>query len=440
MSSAIATEGTRGKPTLDNAAAARAAKASFSGTAIEWYDYFLYGAAAALVFPQLFFSDLGSTGATLASLATFGVAFFFRPLGGLIFGHFGDRMSRKQALVATLLIMGGGTFLIGLLPTLDQVGILAPILLVLLRMLQGIGLGGEWGGAALLVVENAPPERRGLFSSACQLGVPAGQLASAGALALFALLPEDQFMSWGWRVPFLLSGLMVAVALYIRTRLPEPAAFQAIKDQNKRPKLPIAEVFKHAKKVTLTLIFVQTAATIGYYLFTVYSIVYVTEELGMNGSWALAGVLLGAGCLLVAMPLYAALSDRVGRRPVYFAGTLFIGLFALPFFSLLETRNPALVVVAIAAALVLGYGPTGALNSALYAEQYPTRYRYTGASVAYQFSSLVSGAPAALVAGALVAATGSARAVSWYVIGATVLSLICVVALRETARTELKAE
>lgn len=440
MTSPIAPAQSAPKPVIDHAGAVRAAKASFAGTAIEWYDYFLYGSAAALVFPELFFSGLGPTGSVLASLATFGVAFFFRPLGGVIFGHLGDRLSRKQALVTTLLIMGAGTFLIGCLPTVGAIGVLAPVLLVSLRMLQGIGLGGEWGGAALLIVENAPPERRGLYASACQLGVPAGQLASAGVLALFALLPDAQFMSWGWRVPFLFSGLLVAVALYIRTRLPEPAEFEAVKRQAKQPKLPIAEVFKHAKKTTLTLIFVQAAATIGYYLFTVYSVVYVRDELGMDGSWALTGVLAGAGCLLFAMPLYAALSDRVGRRPVYFAGTLFIGLFALPFFSLLETREPVLVVIAIAAALVLGYGPTGALNSALYAEQYPTRYRYTGASVAYQFSSLVAGAPAALVAGALVAATGDARAVSWYVIGAAVISLGCVLALKETARTELQAE
>ncbi|MCT9078743.1 MFS transporter, partial [Streptomyces fulvoviolaceus] len=411
-----------------------------AGTAIEWYDYFLYGSAAALVFPKVFFDDLGTTAGTLTSLATFGVAFFFRPLGGLVFGHFGDRLSRKQALVTTLLIMGLSTFAIGLLPTVGQVGVLAPVLLILLRMFQGIGLGGEWGGAALLIVESAPAERRGLYASACQLGVPAGQLASAGLVTLFSLLPEDQFLSWGWRIPFLFSAVLVTFGLYLRTRLPEPPEFQALKDAQQRPKLPIAEVLRHAKKPTVLLIFVQAAATIGYYLFTVYSLSYVESDLGKPKSWALTGVLVGAALLLVAMPLYAALSDRIGRRPVYFGGTLFIAVFAIPFFWMLDTGNRYLIPLAIILALVFGYGPTGALNSVLYAEQYPTRYRYTGASVSYQMSSVVAGAPAPLVAAALVSATGSSLAVSWYVIGAAVVSLICIAALTETHRTQLTME
>ena len=416
------------------------ARASFTGTAIEWYDYFLYGSAAALVFPHVFFSELGSTAALLASFATFGVAFLFRPLGGIIFGHFGDKMSRKQALVITLLIMGIGTFAIGLLPSTGKVGILAPILLIVLRLIQGLGLGGEWGGAALMVVEHAPAERRGIYGVACQLGVPAGQLFSAGVLAIMALLPSDQFLSWGWRVPFLLSGALVVVGLYIRTRIPESPKFLAIKAAHKQPKLPIAEVFRHAKKTTLLLIFVQAASTVGYYLFTVYALSYVSSDLKLPQAWALTGVLIGAGVLLAAMPLYAALSDRIGRRPVYAAGTLFIGLYAVPFFWLLNTRNSGVIIFAIAAAIVFGYGPTGALHGPLYAEQYPTRYRYTGASVAYQFSSMVAGAPAALVAGALVAATGTTMSVSWYVIGAAFISLLCVFFLKETYRADLTKE
>lgn len=427
-------------PTIDRKTVMQVARASFTGTAIEWYDYFLYGSAAALVFPHVFFADLGSTGALLASFATFGVAFLFRPLGGIIFGHFGDKMSRKQALVITLLIMGIGTFAIGLLPTTGQIGVLAPILLIGLRLIQGLGLGGEWGGAALMVVEHAPAERRGIYGVACQLGVPAGQLSSAGILAIMALLPNDQFLSWGWRVPFLFSGALVVVGLYIRAKVPESPKFLAIKAANKQPKLPISEVFRHAKKTTLLLIFVQAASTIGYYLFTVYSLSYVSNDLKLPQAWALAGVLIGAGVLLGAMPLYAALSDRIGRRPVYAAGTLFIGLYAVPFFWLLNTRNNVVIVLAIAAAIVFGYGPTGALHGPLYAEQYPTRYRYTGASVAYQFSSMVAGAPAALVAGALVAATGTTMAVSWYVIGAAFISLLCVLFLKETYRADLTKE
>jgi len=428
------------QPAIDRKTVMQVARASFTGTAIEWYDYFLYGSAAALVFPHVFFSELGSTAALLASFATFGVAFLFRPLGGIIFGHFGDKMSRKQALVITLLIMGIGTFAIGLLPSTGKVGILAPILLIVLRLIQGLGLGGEWGGAALMVVEHAPAERRGIYGVACQLGVPAGQLFSAGVLAIMALLPSDQFLSWGWRVPFLLSGALVVVGLYIRTRIPESPKFLAIKAAHKQPKLPIAEVFRHAKKTTLLLIFVQAASTVGYYLFTVYALSYVSSDLKLPQAWALTGVLIGAGVLLAAMPLYAALSDRIGRRPVYAAGTLFIGLYAVPFFWLLNTRNSGVIIFAIAAAIVFGYGPTGALHGPLYAEQYPTRYRYTGASVAYQFSSMVAGAPAALVAGALVAATGTTMSVSWYVIGAAFISLLCVFFLKETYRADLTKE
>lgn len=426
--------------TIDRKTVMQVARASFTGTAIEWYDYFLYGSAAALVFPQVFFSELGPTAALLASFATFGVAFLFRPLGGIIFGHFGDKMSRKQALVITLLIMGIGTFAIGLLPTTGQVGLLAPILLIVLRLIQGLGLGGEWGGAALMVVEHAPANRRGIYGVACQLGVPAGQLTSAGILALMALLPSDQFLSWGWRVPFLFSGALVIVGLYIRAKVPESPKFLAIKAANQQPKLPISEVFRHAKKTTLLLIFVQAASTVGYYLFTVYSLSYVSTELKLPQAWALTGVLVGAAVLLVAMPLYAALSDRIGRRPVYAAGTLFIALYAVPFFWLLNTRESTVIVLAIAAPIVFGYGPTGALHGPLYAEQYPTRYRYTGASVAYQFSSMVAGAPAALVAGALVAATGTTMSVSWYVIAAAFISLLCVLFLKETYRADLTKE
>ncbi|MFC9832793.1 MFS transporter [Rhodococcus sp. NPDC127530] len=425
---------------VDRQTAIQAAKSSFLGTSAEWYDYFLYGSAAAIVFPNVFFDGLGTTAGTLISLASFGVAFFFRPLGGLIFGQIGDRVSRKSALVATLLMMGAGTFLIGCLPSSAQIGIVAPAILVLLRVLQGIAMGGEWGGASLLVMESAPTDKRGFYAVSTQLGVPAGQLASAGMLALFGLLPTEQFLSWGWRVPFLLSALIVGVGLYVRMKQQETPHFEAIREADEIVQRPIGEVWKNKKKVTFLLIFVQFAATIGYFLFTVYSLVYVTNELGISRSVPLTGVLVGAAACLLVMPIYAALSDRYGRRPVYAAGTLFIGLYAIPFFWLLDTRNNIVIIAAIAAGLVFGWALPGSIQGPVYTEQYPTRYRYTGCSIAYQGSSVVSGAPAPLVAGALVSATGATLAVSWYVMIGAVISLACVLALRETYRVDLAEE
>ncbi|MDI9893672.1 MFS transporter [Rhodococcus sp. IEGM 1381] len=420
--------------------AIQAAKSSFLGTSAEWYDYFLYGSAAALVFPKVFFEGMGTTAGTLASLASFGVAFFFRPLGGIIFGQIGDRVSRKNALVVTLLMMGVGTFLIGCLPSAAQIGIAAPIILVLLRIIQGVAMGGEWGGASLLVMESAPTEKRGFYAVSTQLGVPAGQLASAGMLALFGLLPNEQFLSWGWRVPFLMSALIVGVGLYVRLKQGETPHFESAQKSGKVTRRPVAEVWEHKKKVTFLLIFVQFANTIGYFLFTVYSLVYVTTELNISRSVPLTGVLVGAGLCLVAMPFYASLSDRFGRRPIYAAGTLLIGLYAFPFFWLLDTRNNIVIIVAIALGLVFGWALPGSIQGPMYTEQYPTRYRYTGCSIAYQGSSVVSGAPAPLVAGALVSATGATFAVSFYVMIGAVISLACVFALKETFRVDLAAE
>lgn len=415
----------------------RAALSGFVGTSLEWYDYFLYGSAAALVFPQLFFAGMGPGVATVVSLATFGVSFLFRPLGGIIFGHFGDRVGRKRMLVITLMLMGGGSFLIGCLPTANAIGAAAPVLLVLLRVVQGIGLGGEWGGAAVVVVESAPRPKRGLYASSMQMGVPAGQLSSAGMVAIFSLLPGNGFLEWGWRVPFLVSGALVLVGLWVRARLEETPQFRAVAAENKQERVPIADVLKRAKRPVVLLIFVQAGATIAYYMFTVYVLVYVTENLHLPRSWGLTGVLLGAGLELIAIPFWARLSDRIGRRPVYALGTLVMGLFAFPFFWMLDTGAAPVIAIAVLIGLGIGHAPTSALNGAVYSEQFPARLRYTGASLAYQLSSVVAGAPAAAVAAALVNATGSAKAVSIYLAVGAVVSLIAIALLRETHREEL---
>jgi MFS transporter, MHS family, shikimate and dehydroshikimate transport protein len=404
---------------------------------MEWYDYFLYGSAAALVFPQLFFQNMGAGVATVVSLASFGVSFLFRPVGGIIFGHFGDRLGRKKMLVLTLLLMGGGSFLIGCLPTADTIGAVAPILLVLLRIVQGIGLGGEWGGAAVVVVECAPEDKRALYASSMQMGVPAGQLGAAGMVALFSALPGHAFLDWGWRVPFLFSAVLVLVGLWVRSFLEETPQFRAVAAEHKLERLPIADVLRTAKRPVILLIFVQFGATIAYYLFTVYVLVYVTDHLGLPRAWALTGVFLGAGLELVAIPFWARLSDRIGRRPVYAIGTVIMGLFAFPFFWLLDTGVAWVIALAVVIGLGVGHAPTSALNGCLYSEQFPARLRYTGASLAYQVSSVVAGAPAAAVAAALVNATGSAKAVSVYLVAGAVISLIAVALLRETRHERL---
>lgn len=415
----------------------RAALASFVGTSVEWYDYFLYGSAAALVFPRLFFANLGPTVGTIVSLATFAVAFVLRPVGGIIFGHFGDRLGRKRILILTLLLMGGGTCLIGLLPTQGQIGVAAPILLVLLRMVQGVGLGGEWGGAALISIENAPAGSRGRYAVGMQMGVPAGQLLASGLFGAFSTLPDDAFFSWGWRVPFLLSAILLLVGLFVRFGLAETIHFQRL---GEKAKVPLVELFRTATKPTILLTFIQSGPNIAYYLFTVYSSVYATTVLNLPRSWALVGVLIAAAVEFVTMPVFATLSDRIGRRPVYVFSVVFLAAYAFPFFWLMDTQRQVLIWVALAIGLGIGHSAAGSLHGALYAEQFPTRVRYTGASVSYQLCSVISGAPAAIVATWLITATGTTRAVSIYVIVGCAVSLVCALLIRDRHRDDISGE
>lgn len=410
----------------------RAALSSFIGTTIEWYDYFLYGTAASLVFPTVFFRSLSPSVATLSSLATFAIAFLLRPIGGIVIGHFGDRLGRKQMLVFTLLAMTLCTGFIGLIPSYDAIGTLAPVLLIVLRVVQGFALGGEWGGAALMSVEHAPAGRRGFFGAIMQMGVPAGLLCSTGAFAFASTLPDSAFYSWGWRVPFLFSLVLMGVGLYVRLSVTEPPAFKKVEESGTKAKLPILEVLANEKRKTLIMVFFQSVANVGYFMVTVFSLTYITEHLHLPRSWAVNGLLIAAAVDLVMQPLFGILSDRIGRRKVYGIGTVFLGLYAYPFFMLLDHGTKATVWLALVLGLGIGHAATGSLHGVIYAEQYPARYRYTGSSTAYQLSGIVSSGPTPIVAAWLVAATGNAKFVAGYVVLAAVISLVCILLVKET--------
>lgn len=415
----------------------RAAVSSFLGTTIEWYDYFIYGTAAALVFPTVFFSDLDGPVATMASLLTFAVAFVLRPVGGAVFGHFGDTIGRKKMLVITLTGMGVCTGLIGLLPSETAIGVAAPIILIVLRAAQGFALGGEWGGSALMTVEHAPMGRRGLYGSTMQAGVPAGLVLSSGVFALVSLLPDEQFFSWGWRIPFVISFALLAVGLYIRLKVTEPPAFQKLEQTGEKARLPIVEVFRHEWRKVIVLTFLQSASNVGYFLMTVYSLTYVTEVLELPRDWVAGGLVAAAAVDFFMQLFFGWLSDKVGRKVVYFSGSLFIGAFAFIFFQMLNSEDHGLIVLALILGLGLGHASVGSLHGVIYAEQFPARYRYSGASVSYQLSGIISSAPTPIIAAALVAGFGNSDLVGWYVVVAAVVSCVSVLFLKETFKNRI---
>ena len=326
----------------------KVAAASFIGTTIEWYDFFLYGTAAALVFGELFFPESEPLVGTLLAFGTYAVGFAARPIGGVVFGHFGDRIGRKSMLVLSLLIMGVATFLIGVLPTFASIGIMAPILLVVLRFAQGIGVGGEWGGAVLMSVEHAPKGRRGFFGSWPQMGVPAGLLLSTGVFALVqAMTSEAAFMSWGWRVPFLASAILVGVGLFIRLKIMESPAFERVKETKTEAPKPIVDVVRKYPREVLTAMGMRVAENGCFYILTVFVLAYGEDELGLAKGTMLTGVIIAAAIGLVTVPLWGALSDRVGRKPLYLAGAVVTTLWAFPLFGLINTESPVLIWLSI---------------------------------------------------------------------------------------------
>ena len=357
------------------------AVASLVGTTIEWYDFFLYGTAAALVFNRLFFPTFDPLAGTLAAFGTYAVGFVARPVGGIVIGHFGDRIGRKSMLVLTLVIMGVATFLIGLLPTYEQIGPWAAVALVLLRVAQGFGVGGEWGGAVLMAVEHAPARARGFYGSWPQIGVPAGLLLSTAVFSWFAGLPEEQFLTWGWRVPFLISIVLVVVGLVIRVRIVESPAFARVKADGQEARQPIVEVLRQHPREVLLAIGARFAENGAFYVYTVFTLVYGPQRVGVDRQTVLNGILLASAGALVAIPLFGALSDRIGRRPVYLFGAVFTGLFAYPLFWLFDTGSPGLIWLALVIALVFAHAPMYGPQAAFLAELFGTRVRYSGASL-----------------------------------------------------------
>ncbi|HLU59554.1 MAG TPA: MFS transporter [Pseudonocardia sp.] len=403
------------------------------GTALEWYDFFIYGTAAALVFNALFFPESDPTIGTITAFATFGVGFVFRPLGGILFGHIGDRIGRRATLILTTLVMGLSTGFIGLLPTYGTIGIWAPVLLVLLRVLQGLGAGAEFGGASTLLAEHAPAHRRGYYCSYAQTGVQVGLVLATVSFLLVGLLDDEQLQAWGWRIPFLVSFLMIGVALYVRLRVEESPVFQRMLAEQQVIKLPVLETLRSYPRNLLIGVGAHIADTACAYLYATFTVSYATSTLGISRGTVLTGVIVFGVVVIALQPVYGALSDRIGRKPLNLFSMIFTAVFIWPFFLLLETQQPVLVVLALVIATALGWAPVIAVQPAFYAELFGARVRYSGFATSREIGAALAGFTP-LIAAALVAAAGGAP---WVVAG--YVAALCVVSLIAFAATpELK--
>ena len=414
--------------------------ASTIGTAIEWYDFFLYGFLAATVFPKLFFPELDPVAGTIAAFTTNFVGFLARPIGGAFFGWFGDRVGRKSTLIATLLLMGIATTLMGLLPGYAQIGLAAPLLLSILRFLQGAGVGGEWGGSVLLSMEFGDDRRRGFWTSWPQTGVPVGLALSALAVLAFqALFPGTAFFTIGWRIPFLLSAVLIVVGLYIRLRILETPAFRRVKQEGRVSHIPVLEVFRHYWREIILSALLRSAEQAPFYIFTTFLLAYGVKTLKLSTNLLYAGLVITAIISFVMMPTYSAISDRVGRKRWYMIGCVLMAAFAFPYFLLLQTKMSVIVVIAIVLSISFFhdwlYGPQAALIS----ERFGTSLRYSGASLGYQLASVTAGGPAPIIATYLVAnsktiigpTAPSYTLIACFIIFMAVVSFISTALLRE---------
>ncbi|MDE1569406.1 MFS transporter [Aquabacter sp. P-9] len=425
-------------PSVGSASMRRIVWSSVIGTAVEWYDFLIYAVATALVFNKLFFPVGDPALATIAAFGTYAVGFLARPLGAAIFGHLGDKHGRKAMLASTIIIMGLGTFCIGLLPTYEQIGVAAPILLVLLRFLQGIGIGGEWGGAVLMVVENAPDKKRGLFGSLVQVGNPIGNLAALGIFAVASQMPESEFITWGWRIPFLLSILLIGVGLFIRLRLEETPAFRQLKAKHEVARMPVLEIFTHHRKPFFTAVGLKIAEISYASIAGVFVISYATQKLGMPRATILNGVMASSFIALFSIPFFGWLSDKWGRKTMFYLSCLFCMGFAFPMFTLLDTKDPWIVTATVVVAISFGQMVMFGIGAPFYSELFTARLRYSGASLGFQIGAAISGGLTPFIAASLMTWSGGATwPISLYLIACALITAYATYKAPETAGKDI---
>jgi MFS family permease len=412
-----------------------AAVASVVGTSIEWYDFFLYGTAAAIVFPAVFFPKSSPYAGTLESFATYAVGFAARPVGAAIFGHWGDRIGRKATLIITLLMMGLASALVGVLPGTATIGIAAPILLVVLRLLQGLAVGGEWSGSVLLSMEWGKQRRRGLMASWPQMGVPIGLLLGTGAMTAIALSYPDAFKAWAWRIPFLASLLLVAIGLWVRLKVLETPLFAQLVEKRTVAKVPVVEVIRRYPKEIVLSALLRMSEQAPFYLYTAFALAYIKDHLHQTEGLGLAAVTVGGALELFLIPVFGNLSDRLGRRRVYATGAILTGVVAFPFFVLLNSGAAGLIILGVALIAIphaIQYGP----QSSYIAENFPTGLAYAGSGLGYQAASLIAGGPAPLLATWMLVSFGW-QAISVYIVACAILTLIAVALLPDRSRVSL---
>lgn len=411
---------------LERARVRRVAGASMIGTTIEWYDYYIFGTAAVLVLNDQFFPELSPAAGTLASLATFSVAFIARPFGGIIFGHFGDKVSRKTILVWSLMLMGLSTFLVGFLPNYDAIGIWAPILLVALRFLQGLAVGGEWGGAVLMALEHAPRNKRAFYASWTQSGVPAALVLSSTIFLLMQTMDEDAFHSWGWRVPFWISAALIVVGLFIRLRITESPEFLKMKADRREVRIPLFELLRTAWWPLLLGTFTLASPNIIFYISSVYLLSYGPEQAGLSRDAVFVALIVASIIAVFTIPLVAVVADRVGKKRIMLIGAVMVAALVFPVFWLVDTGQPLGALAAMILALPIAHATAYAVVASFIPELFKPEVRFTGSSLAYQLGGIVTSAPAPLIAASLIQNTGSSMSIAVYVSIAALVGFVAI--------------